>query len=269
MGRVCVVEDCQSNRKQYDTRASYTILEKTTVFKFPSKRPDLCKEWIKFVGDNCFPLTENKGICLAHFDKKFVKTGKRTTLKWEMNPIPSIYQQDDFIRDFDDLNYSMCPSGYQFMLEDDLAIFYRIDKNINFNIPEIVECITIDRSLHVRLFLKSSPIPLPVWFRQNGFCRVTRKSILENFPAYIRNYVEIKNTDTSIMTELQQLQFRKPTDGPKYSSNLLRLLLLLRYSSAHTYKLLLEHFPLPSISYLRKLCQGGIEPLTLPDMGGG
>ena len=63
------------------------------------------------------------------------------------------------------------------------------------------------------------------------------------------------------MTELQQLQFRKPTDGPKYSSNLLRLLLLLRYSSAHTYKLLLEHFPLPSISYLRKLCQGGIEPL--------
>ena len=260
MVRLCLVENCLTNQKKYHDRSSFTYLEKRSVFKFPSKRrPDLCKEWVNFVGGNCFPLTDSKGICSAHFDKKFLNVGKRTTLKWELNPIPSV--NHDLIKDFDELNSSMCPPGYQFMLKDDLAIFYRIGENDKFNIPEITECITVDKSLHARLFLRSSPIPLPTWFRTNGFCRVTRKSILENFPAYIKNYTEMNEKDSSIMAELQQLMFNKPIKGPKYSSNLLRFSLLLRYSSVCSYKLLLEHFPLPSISYLRKLCQGGVDPL--------
>ena len=47
----------------------------------------------------------------------------------------------------------------------------------------------------------------------------------------------------------------------KYSVNLLRYALLLRYTSTQAYKLLLEQFPLPSLSLLKKLNKGGIEPI--------
>ena len=42
---------------------------------------------------------------------------------------------------------------------------------------------------------------------------------------------------------------------------MLRYALLLRYTSVQAYKLLLQQFPLPSLSLLKKLTEGGIEPL--------
>ena len=83
-----------------------------------------------------------------------------------------------------------------------------------------------------------------------------RKSLLENFP----NYIETKNIPSEIFSELQEIRFKKPVDRPKYSVNLLRYAFLLRYSSAQAYKLLLEQFPLPSLSLLKKLNKGGMEP---------
>ena len=35
--------------------------------------------------------TKYTGICSKHFESKFLKIGKRTTLKWELNPVPTIY----------------------------------------------------------------------------------------------------------------------------------------------------------------------------------
>ena len=49
---------------------------------------------------------------------------------------------------------------------------------------------------------------------------------------------------------------KKPADRPKYSVNLLCYMLLLRYTSTQAYKLLLEQFPLPSLSLW-----GGMEPI--------
>ena len=40
---------------------------------------------------------------------------------------------------------------------------------------------------------------------------------------------------------------------------MIRYVLLLRYTSLQSYKLLLEKFPLPSISLLNKLQQGGVD----------
>ena len=34
---------------------------------------------------------KNSGICSKHFEEHFLKVGKRTTLRWELNPIPTIY----------------------------------------------------------------------------------------------------------------------------------------------------------------------------------
>ena len=42
---------------------------------------------------------------------------------------------------------------------------------------------------------------------------------------------------------------------------MLRYALLLRYTSVQAYKLLLQQFPLPSLSVLKKLTEGEIEPL--------
>ena len=34
---------------------------------------------------------KNSGICSKHYEDYFLKVGKRTTLRWELNPIPIIY----------------------------------------------------------------------------------------------------------------------------------------------------------------------------------
>ena len=110
------------------------------------------------------------------------------------------------------------------------------------------------------------PIPLPQWFTKGGDCCVKRKSIFENFPVYIKDYGEMESPDAAnipgdIMDELRQLRYKKPTNGPKFSPNMIRYALLLYYTSPQSYKLLLEQFPFPSISWLKQLSKGGIEPL--------
>ena len=57
------------------------------------------------------------------------------------------------------------------------------------------------------------------------------------------------------------MKYYKPTGRPKYSTPLLRFALQVRYTSAAAYRILLEHFPLPSFDLLKKLKEGGIEPL--------
>ena len=79
------------------------------------------------------------------------------------------------------------------------------------NIPQITET-TVDKFFLVKLFLNSSPVPLPEWFRKGSDCRLKRKSVLENFPNYIRNFQETKNIPSDILNELQEIHFKKPVD---------------------------------------------------------
>ena len=46
-----------------------------------------------------------------------------------------------------------------------------------------------------------------------------------------------------------------------YSSEIIQYALLLRYTSLQSYKLLLDEFPLPSISLLNKIKEGNIDAL--------
>ena len=111
----------------------------------------------------------------------------------------------------------------------------------------------------MKLFLNSSPVPLPEWFLEGSDCCLKRNSMLENFPDYIRNFQETKDIPSDISNKLQEIRFKKPVDRPKYSVNLLRYALLLRCTLTQAYKLLLEKFPLPSLSLLKKLNKGGME----------
>ena len=137
--------------------------------------------------------------------------------------------------------------------------FNKLEQCEVLDIPKITEVIAIDNDLHVKLFLSGSPVPLPVWFTKGKDCRLTKKSYLENFPPYLRSFSE--DSHNNIMDELLEIRFKKPNDKPKFSSELLQFALMLCYTSLPAYRLLLDYFALPSISLLKKLSRGGVEPL--------
>ena len=90
---------------------------------------------------------------------------------------------------------------------------------------------------------------------------MSKKEVNENFPSYVRNFFEVKNLPDDTLSELELIRYKKTVDKSKYSVNMLRYALLLRYTSVQAYKLMLEQFPLPSLRLLKKLTEGGIEPL--------
>ena len=142
---------------------------------------------------------KNSGICAKHFEETFLKKGLRTTLRWDLNPVPTFYcnlksipksllpsqttgrvalkdrstLEDehskfcniDRISNFEDLNESLCPTGYQLKKDENEVIFYKIEPH---SIPQVSETIVVDKMLHVKLFSVASPIPLPEWFQKGS-----------------------------------------------------------------------------------------------------
>ena len=122
------------------------------------------------------------------------KTGRvapkdRSTLEDENSKFCNI----DRISNFEDLNESLCPTGYQLKKHENETIFYEIEPHLVLSIPQVSETIVVDKMLHVKLFSVASPIPLPEWFRRGSDCYLRQKSMLENFPSYITNFAEKVN----------------------------------------------------------------------------
>ena len=163
----------------------------------------------------------------------------------------------DKIVDFSSVDESLCSNGYKLQADITKAVFYKIEQSKTFDIPTVTEVIAVDNDLHVKLFLSGSP--LPHWFSKGKDCRLTKKSYLKNFPPFLRSFANQK--PNKAMNELLKIQFKKLDDKPKFSSELFQLALMLRYTSLSAYRLLLDHFPLPSVSLLKKLSQGGVELL--------
>ena len=67
--------------------------------------------------------------------------------------------------------------------------------------------------------------------------------------------------DDSLLNEMKNGLFYKPKGRPPYSAQIIRFALHLRYTSFQAYKLLLEKFPLPSMSSLHKIQEGGVDAL--------
>ena len=108
--------------------------------------------------------------------------------------------------------------------------------------------------LHVKLFLRGSPVSLPQWFRYGHNCKLTSKIMLGNFPSQL----EWQTENFSIFDELRKRQFKK---NQVCFSEVIRYALLHRYTSLQSYKLLLDKFPLPSISLLNNIKEGNIDAL--------
>ena len=80
---------------------------------------------------------------------------------------------------------------------------------------------------------------------------------LQNLPNYCRNFDS--KYDVDIIKELIQLCYFSPRGRPKYSSQVVRFSLLLRYTSNSAYSFLKKYIPLPSNSLLRKLKSPSID----------
>ena len=121
-----------------------------------------------------------------------------------------VYQQDQFklfeeqdkIKSFDDINSTLTPPGDTFQKYDDLVVFYRLETVLN--VTEVTDRVLVDRDLSVKLFFKGSPLPLPQWFHHGRDCHLTKKSMMQNFLNYIRLEGEQK---FSILEELKELKF--------------------------------------------------------------
>ena len=292
---VTIVNKCvmgfhsQSNEKDNDENPP------DRIFHFPLKRnTHLLSYWESFVNRGAdWKATPNKVLCSRHFEKKYITTNDRcATLNWTANPVPTIYvndvflkhpsliptpvimrkpptkrnyQEDElptFLKQVDPVITSVfeleshTPSGFSIRKTDDSIVFFRLEFNEN-GFPRVCESIKINKELHVELQFNGNPVPLPPWFIKGRNATLTRVSMLENLPAYIRNVAV--ETPYTLLDEMNARRNYKPKGRPPFSAAMIRFALHLRHTSAQAYRLLLEKFPLPSFSLLSKIQQGGVD----------
>lgn len=267
--------------------------KKISSFHFPLANENLNKKWTHFVNRADWTPSKNSVLCELHFEDRYLLKGKRTTLIWCLEPVPTIHSkglesipsvlpttstsrkpplkrvfQDDQLDEFksrdsinsiNDLHQYNSPPGFEFQHFDNSVVFYRLKFDDVTQFPVVLESIRVDQDLHVKLQYNGIPLPLPPWFVKGNNAKLTKFSMLENFPAYIRS-TAIENQQI-LLDELKQRALYKPKGRPPYSSSMIRFALHLRYTSLQTYKLLIEKLPLPSISLLNKIQQGGVDSL--------
>ena len=267
------------------------------AFYFPlyKRKSHLLPAWDKLVCRDGWKPSANSVICEFHFEDRLIRKGKRWTLKWKLNPMPTMltdemkampqsvqptpaapprkppakrtYQEDeinaflsqDIIGDFSELNFTHAPPGFQCTKSDNSIVFFNLTYVDGF--PVTFESIKVDQSLHVQLQFNGHPVPLPAWFTKGRNATLTRFSQLNNFPNAIRVVSEETECSRSLLNEMLDISNYQAKGRPPYSSAMIRFALHLRYTSLHSYKLLLEKFPLPSISTLHRIQAGGVDSL--------
>ena len=168
------------------------------------------------------------------------------------------FEKKDAINNFADLSKDHCPAGYTCHKTENRVIFYNLFFDETNEFPVVHEAIKIDSNLHVKLQIYGNPVPLPLWFTEGQNAKLASISMLENFPNYLQALIGNKPT---LMEELQRRQHYKPQSRPPYSAEMIRFALLVRYTSAQAYKILLQHFPFPSFSLLSKLKSSNVDAI--------
>ena len=83
------------------------------------------------------------------------------------------FVNNDKIKKFESIDETLAP-GYTIAKCEDHILFYKIEHN-ELSIPQVTEYIRIDDKLHVKLYYKGSPVPLPKWFRHCHDCHLFKK----------------------------------------------------------------------------------------------
>ena len=284
MPNKCSVVGCNSGYKDGPNYSRY---------KF-SQDEQLAAKWLRFLNRPAnYVITENFFICSLHFDNIFLKITPHnfTRLNYSLNPIPtihplsipqsqaiiptssrplpkdrvfqpdqiSIYEEKFRIRKFPDVIDFLAKApeyaSFKLHIEDSFVTAYHLV--ISSGLASVKECITIYSDFQVKLSYEGSLIPLPSYIKNSTDHKITHLDALENLPKYCRNFDS--NYDVDVIKELIQLCYFSPRGRPKYSSQVLRFSLLLRYTSNSAYGVLKKYLPLPSNSLLRKLKSPSID----------
>ena len=98
MVNTCVVAFCKTGYKKRQHKIN-VVPEKFPVFRFLLKNSELNRQWIRFVNRRDWAPTGHSGVCSKHFEEKCLKVGERATLRWELQPVPSIYSGNQLCLD--------------------------------------------------------------------------------------------------------------------------------------------------------------------------
>ena len=90
MVNTCSFSSCKTGFKERENK-EHKFPEKHPVFGFPDSKPDLKAKWLKFVSRKSQLPANNSGICTKHFEERFLKKGLHTALRWDLNPVPTLY----------------------------------------------------------------------------------------------------------------------------------------------------------------------------------
>ena len=119
--------------------------------------------------------------------------------------------------------------------------------NINSGLATVKECIHIDCDLHVQLSYEGVSLPIPGYIcKQSG--KLHSLDLLTNLPSYCRNAT--CSYDVDVIKKLLSVFFYSPKGRPKYSSEVLKFALMLRYTSHSAYQFLSKFLPLRCAYYL-------------------
>ena len=273
--------------------------ENVATFHFSVKKSELLNRWTRFVNKLNWTATSTAVLCKKHVKEDAIKRGKRTTLNWNLNPIPTIqttitrkrtslpamsemrrppkirsieedqisdFNLRDVIKNFKSIDpVKHWPKGYEAKVNS-FSLFYRTVFDEETGFPSVSAAILIDQNLHVKLQCNGAPVPLPKWFTSGRDAKLTKFSMLDNFSAYIESFTSLHQSSTIILEELRQRENCHHKGRPPYSSSLLRYSLLLRYTSPQCYCQLLQHFPLPSFSLLKKLNSKGVHAMKAAEV---
>ena len=110
-------------------------------------------------------------LCELHFEEKYLRRGEKCTLEWSWNPVPTVYpqkllskpsslptqqttrnlsrkrsladelstfQQRDIIRNFQYLNESIAPAGFQFKEFDNCILHFHLAFDDESKFPNIL-----------------------------------------------------------------------------------------------------------------------------------
>ena len=263
-------------------------------FRFPSTSLfELRAKWILFLNRPDYEITANSRICADHFEAQYIKVNESRTrlVPFSQDPIPTIhplsvpksqavvptqprkppkvrvFQLDELvpyvekytIKDFDDVTMFLkkSPEYQDFTFRSTEYSITAYHLVIDAGIARVKECISIDKAFHITLSFEGSPVPLPEYIDRATGSKLTHLYLLENLPNYCRNVTS--NFDIQVIKELLNICYISPRGRPKYTANILKFALLLRYTSNSAYQLLKKYIPLPSQSLLRSLKSPSID----------
>ena len=283
MVNICSVFHCNSNKPGYP---------KKTAFRIP-KNEEKREYWLKFLNRKDLNLNMDFiYICELHFEEQFLSRNEnRVRLINAHNALPTIFPKeiekksllpnlpstraplqvrvfrpDEIhsnaykqlsVKSLSDINEhkvsKILGKDYEFRKTSEHVVFYKMETS-EIGIPKITECIKIDHEMHVALFCNNCPVPLPQWFRHGNTCKLVSLTQLENFPVYLK--AKREEFSSKFAEELEMIRYQK---NPRYSNNVLRYSLMMRYTSLPAYSLMQKEYNLPSLSHISKLKSSGID----------